>query len=73
MPASDFLIKYTIQIDHDGGLTSYVETCDNSFADIYRGFRLIKAEVERQIAERKNCPYNPKYGKEPTDVQRHPR
>lgn len=55
------IVTYTISIDKDGNVYNDTQTHGNSFADVYRAFVAIKAEVDRQIAERRVCPYNPKY------------
>ena len=57
------LVTFTISISRNGDVTNDTQTHGNTFAEVYRGFQLIKTEVERQIAERRNCPFNPKYGK----------
>lgn len=58
----DFLVEYLIKIGRNGDVTNDVVTHGNSFAEVYRGFLLIREEVERQIRERRACPFNPKYG-----------
>lgn len=60
--AADLLVTYTISIDRDGNIHNDTQTHGNSFADVYRGFAAIKEEVDRQIVERRNCPFNPKFG-----------
>jgi hypothetical protein len=55
----EYIIEYTIKIDRDGNVTNDVATHGNSFAEIYQAFHAIKAEVDRQIAERRICPFNP--------------
>jgi hypothetical protein len=57
---ADFVVTYTISIDRDGNVYNDVQTHGSTFADVYRAFHSIKTEVDRQIAERRNCPYNPK-------------
>ena len=61
--AADPLVTITLSIDRNGDVYDDTQTHGNSFADVYRGFIAIKAEVDRQIGERRNCPFNPKYGK----------
>jgi hypothetical protein len=58
---ADFVLEYTIKIARNGDVTNDVVTHGNSFADIYRAFHAVKREVDRQIAERRNCPFNPIY------------
>lgn len=56
---SDFVVEYTIKIDRDGNIHNDVATNGSTFAEVYRAFHAIKDEVERQIAERRVCPFNP--------------
>lgn len=58
---SDFVVTYTISIDREGNVHNDTQTHGSSFAAVYRAFQSIKVEVDRQIAERRNCPFNPKY------------
>ena len=55
------IVTYTISIDERGNIYNDVNTHGNSFATVYWGFCAIKEEVDRQIAERRVCPFNPKY------------
>lgn len=55
------VITYTIGIDADGNVHNDTQTHGSTFAEVYRAFQAIKAEVDRQISERRNCPFNPKY------------
>lgn len=57
----DFVLEYTIKIARNGDVTNDVATHGNSFAEIYKAFHAVRAEVDRQIAERRNCPFNPIY------------
>lgn len=59
---SEVLLEVTMRVMRNGDIHEDTATHGNSFSDVYRGFHLIKAEVERQIAARRECPYNPKYG-----------
>jgi hypothetical protein len=61
----DFVVEYTIKIDRAGNITNDVATNGNSFAEVYRAFCAIKEEVDRQIDQRRVCPFNPKYGTPP--------
>jgi hypothetical protein len=54
-----FVVTYTISIDRDGNIYNDTQTHGSSFAEVYRAFQAIKTEVDRQIAERRNCPFNP--------------
>lgn len=56
---SEIVLEYSIKIAKNGDVTNDVVTHGNSFAVIYRAFHDIKREVDRQIAERRNCPFNP--------------
>ena len=57
------VVTYTISIDVDGNIYNDVQPHNSSYAEVYKAFRSIKEEVDRQIAQRRECPYNPKYGK----------
>jgi hypothetical protein len=66
LPDADHLIvTYTIAIDKDGNIYNDVQSHNSSFAEVYKAFISIQEEVNRQITERRVCPYNPKYGNEP--------
>lgn len=57
------LVTMTITAAVDGDnfhMIDSTETHGNSWADVYRGMIMIKEEVERQIADGKKCPFNPK-------------
>lgn len=56
---SKFVVTYTISIDQEGNVYNDTQTHESSFAEVYRAFQQIKVEVDRQIAERRNCPFNP--------------
>ncbi len=58
----DPLLTITISIDRNGDVFDDTQTHDNSFADVYRGFIAVRNEINRQISERRVCPFNPKYG-----------
>jgi hypothetical protein len=53
------ILRFTITIDADGNVTNDTETGKSTFSEVYGAFRQIKAEVERQIADRRDCPFNP--------------
>jgi hypothetical protein len=59
---TEFVVTYTISIDHCGNVYNDTQTHGSSFAEVYKAFQAIKAEVDRQISERRNCPFNPKQG-----------
>lgn len=56
---SKFLVTWTVSIDRDGNVYDDTQVHGNSFADVYRGFVAIRDEANRQIAERRACPFNP--------------
>jgi len=56
------LVTITMSVDEDGNIYDDTQTHGNSFAEVYRGFRCIREELDRQIAGRRQCPFNPKYG-----------
>lgn len=58
----DLIVTYEISIGRDGTVHNDTRPYDSSFADVYRAFHAIKKEVDRQIAERRNCPFNPLHG-----------
>lgn len=62
---SEPLVTFTVRIDRNGDVTNDTQTHGNSFAEVYRGFHAIRDEVDRQINERRNCPFNPRHGEEP--------
>jgi hypothetical protein len=62
---TDPVVTYTISIDRDGNITNDTQCHGSSFADVYRAFRAIKAEIDRQIDQRRECPFNPRHGGEP--------
>lgn len=53
------LVTYTISIDEDGNIYNDVQPGNSTFAEVYKAFHAIKEEVDRQIAERRACPFNP--------------
>lgn len=58
------IVTYTVGIDEDGNVHNDTQTHGSSFAEVYKAFYAIKTEVDRQIAERRNCPFNPAYPRE---------
>jgi hypothetical protein len=56
---SEIVVEYTIKVDRDGNITDDTQCFGNSFAEVYRAFHAIKAEVDRQISKRRDCPFNP--------------
>lgn len=67
------IVTFTVSVDREGNITSRTQTHDSTFADAYRGFHLIKDEVQRQIDERRNCPFNPINGNDPVTFPDDPR
>lgn len=55
----EIIVTYTISVDREGNIYNDTQTHGSSFAEVYKAFQAIKAEVDRQIAERRNCPFNP--------------
>lgn len=53
------IVTFTVSIDQEGNIYNDVQAYDSSFAEVYRAFHTIKKEVDRQIEERRNCPFNP--------------
>lgn len=62
MAKPNFIVTYTISIDRAGNIYNDTQPFNSTFAEVYKAFIAIKAEVDRQIEERRNCPFNPKYG-----------
>ncbi len=60
LPADDLLVTITIAIERDGSVHQDTQCHGNRWADVYRGMHGVKAEVERLIADRRECPFNPK-------------
>jgi hypothetical protein len=58
--AQQYVVEYTIKIAPNGDVTNDVVAGDSSFAEVYWAFHQIKKEIERQIAEQRQCPYHPK-------------
>lgn len=67
MSGTDRLVTITMSVDADGNIYDDTQTHGNTFAQVYRGFIAIQEEIARQVAERKFCPYNPKYGNQGAD------
>ena len=59
---ADPVVTFTICIDRAGNIHNRTQTHGNTFATAYKAFHQIRDEVDRQIAERRNCPFNPGYG-----------
>jgi hypothetical protein len=60
MTEGDRLITITVGIGRNGDIFEDTQTHGNTWSDVYRGMHAVKAEIERLIAERRECPYNPK-------------
>jgi hypothetical protein len=56
----DRLITITVGIGRNGDIYEDTQTHGNSWADVYRGMHAVKAEIERLIEQRRECPNNPK-------------
>lgn len=56
---SRIVVTFTISIDIDGNIYNDTQPYDSSFAEVYSAFYKIKEEVQRQIDERRACPFNP--------------
>lgn len=53
------IVTYSITIDDAGNVTNDVQTHGSTFGEVYSAFHAIKEEVNRQILERRHCPFNP--------------
>lgn len=60
-PGDIISVEYTVTQNSEGDLHLHtrVRTFQNDWRGGYRGLLMIKAEVDRQIAERYNCPFHP--------------
>lgn len=56
------IVTYTIGIDEDGNVHNDTQPYDSTFGEVYAAFIAIREEVDRQIRDRRDCPFNPKYG-----------
>lgn len=45
------------------------QTHESSWADVYKGMVMLRDELNRQLAEGRKCPYNPKYGNQGADFE----
>jgi hypothetical protein len=59
------VVTFTVGVDLEGNIWNDTQTHGSTFAEVYSAFHKIKAEVQRQIDERRNCPFNPKNGEPP--------
>lgn len=64
---SDRLLTITLGIDRDGTIHSRTQTHESTFGEAYRSLIKLREELDRQIASRKLCPANPKFGQRATD------
>lgn len=56
------LVTVTFMVEQDGDhwqVHEDTQTHGNTWAEVYRGMVAIRDEINRQIDEKKNCPYNP--------------
>lgn len=56
----DPVLTVTMTVCRNGDIHEDTQTHGNTFADVYKGFVGIRDEIDRQINERRNCPFNPK-------------
>lgn len=56
------LVTITLRVDRNGDIHEDTQTHGNPWSDVYRGFIAIRAEIDRQIGARRQCPFNPRYG-----------
>ena len=59
---TDVLFEFHCIILRDGSVVNDNLCHGNSFAEVYAAMRAVRDEVDRQIAERRSCPFNPRYG-----------
>lgn len=53
------LLTITLSVDEDGNVYDDTQTHGNTFAEVYKGFTLVREEIQRQIDDRRKCPFNP--------------
>lgn len=58
------VVTFTMTVDRAGNITNDTQTHGNTFAQVYRAFHSIRDEVQRQIDQRRACPFNPLHGTE---------
>lgn len=58
--ADERLVTITISIARNGDVHEDTQTHGNIFADVYRGLNAVRGRLDEVIANRKQCPYNPK-------------
>lgn len=64
---SDQLLTIEMSIDRDGHIHSRTQTHESTFAEAYRSLIKLREELDRQIAQKKKCPANPKFGQDAAD------
>ena len=57
---TDPVLTFKVTIARNGNVTNDVLTHGCTFAEVYWGMHEVKRVVQRQIDERRMCPYNPK-------------
>jgi hypothetical protein len=71
---SERLITIEIGIGRDGSVFQDTQTHGNDWADVYRGIHAVRDEIDRLIADRRECPFNPKNtGDDSCPVDKHGR
>lgn len=55
----DPVLTITFIVGRDGDIFNDTQTHGNTFAQVYRAMHVVKDEIARQIAQRRECPYNP--------------
>lgn len=68
MEDDTLLVEWNVKILRNGDVINDTLTFNNSFAEVYRGLIAVRNEIDRQIRERKNCPFNPKFGNNGRDL-----
>lgn len=56
---TDPVLTITFRVDREGNIANDTQTHGKTFAEVYRGFHAVRQEIDRQIADRRQCPYNP--------------
>lgn len=60
LDGKDLLITVVVAIGRNGDVHASTTTHGNPWGEVYRGMHGVKAEIDRMIGERRECPFNPK-------------
>lgn len=61
MSRTTISMSFEVSVDGDDyHITNSTRCGDATWAEVYRGMLAIREEIDRQIAARRECPFNPK-------------